>query len=369
MRRHWRWLLALIVAPVLGLALLVGAFEFTCGGDGASTAAAPYAAIEGAPGDTRPEAQTWLTYPEWHIVYSAESYASALAGSRPSRFAYGRDIGGFWSAYCAVNRATAGMPARGEYKTTIYTIGVSYTLELGAKAAYEWTVGRAVEALFGADTGPDRYSAAVQADYGAFLHETPWYEYPFGDALDGLWRVPNEGNALRAWERRFTLSSEYASKAVYARVLGAVVGATGHDERTLRLVARATPEAVRAIDARLVPLREPRPGLVTVEAPRYEQFTELVRALAHAEGRTGSAGGTVDLVEIAGNDDIFVTVLLPLASSHGAGIEGASTLFVLGTDSHPGFERAGLTVRVPDLLAVVRRVETAGGALEHVYDY
>ncbi len=363
MRRRWKVLLALVIAPVLGLALLVGAFEFTCGGGPASAAGAPYAAIEGATGDVRPEAQTWLTYPEWHIVYSAESYASTLAGSRPSRFAFARDIGGFWSAYCAVNRATEGMPARGEYKTTIYTIGVSYTLELGAKAAYEWTVGRLVEALFGAESGPDRYSAAVQADYAAFLHETPWYEYPFGGALGGLWRVPNEGNALRAWERRITLTVEYATKSIYARVIGAAVGATGHDERTLRLVARSTPEAVRAIDARLVPLREPRAGLVTVEAPRYEQFTELVRTLAHAEG------GTVDLVEIAGNDDIFVTVLLPVSSSEGAHVEGASTLFVLGTDGHPGLARVGLTVRVTDLLEVVRRGESAGGSLEHVYDY
>ena len=43
-------------------------------------------------------------------------------------------------------------------------------------------------------------------------------------------------------------------------------------------------------------------GLTVVEAPRYAQFTELLRKLSRAR---------IELVEIAGNDEIFLTVLAP----------------------------------------------------------
>lgn len=365
MKRLARLILVPLVTALLGLGVLVASFEVMCGTGGGGIdsgvpASAPFEAILHPPGDTRPEAQSWLTYPEWHIVYSAEAFASTLEHARPSAFPYGRDVSGFWTSYCAVNRATEGMSNRTAYKVTIYTIGISYTGELAIKATYEWTIGRLFELAFGAESGPDRYSAAIQAEYAAFLHETPWYEFPFGRALSDLWAVQDDGQRVRAWERRIVLSMEYGAKALYSKVIGAAVGMSGHDERTMRLVARGTPASVAAVDPRLTVVGEPRPGLVIAEVPRYEQFTELTRALARSE---------VGLVEIAGNDDIFVTAIVPTGSA-GAGIDGdALRLFALGTDGHDGFERAGLTVKVPELLALVRRIEEAGGTLEHVYDY
>lgn len=357
MRRRWKVLLGAPIAAVLALAVFVISFEMVCGGSAPSSAAAPYEPISGSPGETRPEAQSWLTYPEWHIVYSAEAFAVTLDDLRPSAFAYGRDVRAFWSSYCAVNRATEGMPDRGTYKVTVYTIGVSFTAEMAVKAAYEWTVGRLVEWAFSADSGPDRYSAAVQAEYAAFLHETPWYEYPFGRALADLWKVSDNGHHVRGWERRLTLTLEYGSKALYSRVIAAAVGVSGHDERTMRLVAAASPETLAAVDRRLTVVGAPRPGLVSVEVPRYEQFTELTRALA---------GSEVGLVEIAGNDDIFVTALVPPGTTPDG---DARRLFTLGTDGRQGLERVGFTVKVPALLPLIRRIEAAGGSLEHVYDY
>lgn len=344
----------------LGLLALVGAvayIEIGCrGGGDEANLAAPYEAIWSEPGDTRIEAASWLTYPEWHIVYSAESFAAFLAEERPSRFAYGREIGGFWSSYCAVNQATAGMADRGTYKTTIYIIGVSYTLELAIKAAYERTFGALTESVAGAESEDDRYAAQVQADYGKFLHETPWYRYPFVDALSGLWKVEEKDDRLRHWERRLVLSTEYGVKAVYGAAMGVLVGATGQDERTLRFVAGGSRGALEAVDPRLTARREPRAGLVLVDAPRYEQFTELTRKLS-------VSGITVE--EIAGNDDIFITALLPV----GKQLESEQRLFTIEVDDHPGLERAGLTVKVKTLLPTIRELEAASGTLEHVYDY
>ncbi|MEI9849816.1 MAG: hypothetical protein WDN24_01915 [Sphingomonas sp.] len=59
-------------------------------------AAAPYKSVLPGSAGKRPEARTWLTYPEWYIVYSADSYGRYLgAGKPPSGFSYWRQITGF----------------------------------------------------------------------------------------------------------------------------------------------------------------------------------------------------------------------------------------------------------------------------------
>jgi len=357
MRRHWRrWRLVatVLLTPLLALGLFVAAFQVACGGS-ASAASAPYEAVWAAPEDRRPEAQSWLTYPEWHIVYSAEGYAATLASSRPSQYGYVADVAAFWRSYCAVNRATSGMPDRTTYKVTIYTIGVSYTAEMLLKAGYEWTLGWVFEWVGGYPSAADIESARVQADYGAFLHETPWYKYPFTDALGSLWDVEVDAHPLRHGERLVVLSAEYASKAAYGRLLGAVVGATGHDERTMRLVVRGDPTTIAAVDRRLTVRQDLGGGLVLVEAPRYEQFTDLVREMAASD---------LQLVEVAGNDDIFVTLLGARPA-----VPPSSVLLFANDTPTPGVERIGLTVKVADLLEAIRAAEASGARLEHVYDY
>lgn len=310
--------------------------------------------------ERRPEARTWLTYPEWHIVYSAESLGRHLAAGRPpSAYAYGSDIAGFWSAYCSLNRATRGSADAGDAKVMIYTIGISYTVELAIKAVYERTIGWLAERLSGWRSADDRHAARVQQDYGAFMHETPWYRFPFGSAFSGVWRTNEPELHFRHWERRFALSAEYGVKAGYAKLIDKASGATlGRDELTLRFIARAQPDMIRGIDRRLKPVRVMSGGTIVVEAPRYAQFTDLLGKLATSP---------VELVEIAGNDNIFVTLLLPdrAAPKFGDGV----VLLSMPRGERPGWHRVGLSTKVPSLLSLIRRVRAAGGIVEHVYDY
>ena len=305
--------------------------------------------------ERRPEARTWLTYPEWHIVYSADSFGRWLsAGQQPSGYDYGGDIAGFWRGYCAVNRATHDLPAAGDAKVMLYTIGISFTVELAIKALYENTLGRFAEWASGWTSADDRYAAQVQTRYGAFMHQTPWYAFPFGAALGGLWDTKEPNLWFRHWERRWALSSEYAVKAGYAKLIGAASGAAlGRDELTLRFVMRGTPDAIRAIDPRLKPVRAGN-GLTVVEAPRYAVFTQLLAKLPP----------DAQLVEIAGNDDVFLTALVP----DGAKLP-AATLLDMPLADRAGWKRVGLSVNVPTLPATMRALGRTGGQVEHVYDY
>jgi hypothetical protein len=318
---------------------------------------APYKSIL-LPAERRPEARTFLTYPEWHIVYSAESYGRHLTAARPpSGYAFGGDIGGFWSSYCALNRATAGGDA-GDAKMMIYTIGISYSVEMAVKAIYENLIGRFFEWTGGWHSADDRYAAGVQRNYGQFMHETPWYMFPFGKAFRGEWRTEDKRNRLRHFERRFALSAEYGVKAGYASLIGSAAGATMDPAApTLRFVARATSGAIRAVDPRLKPIRTAG-GLTVVEAPRYAQFTDLLGKLAVSP---------VEIVEISGNDDILVTALAPASAAPEPG--DGTVLISQSLADRPGWRRYGISTKVPKLLALLRKVKARGGAVEHIYDY
>src|SRR5829696_8112744 len=93
-RRAWRalrrlGLVVLIFLAVLLVPALIGAGRAAVAcrmfGGGPDASAAESTA---APAYARLEDQTYLTLPEWYIVYSADEYAAFLANDRPSQFPY-----------------------------------------------------------------------------------------------------------------------------------------------------------------------------------------------------------------------------------------------------------------------------------------
>lgn len=356
---RWKIALGLAALALAGLMAPIAYIEIGCRTPLPERDEKSYASL--LPVDERrPEVRTWLTYPEWHIVYSADSLGRHLAaGRRPSSYPYGSDIAGFWTGLCAVNRVARGADGTSDAKLMIYTIGVSYTIELAVKAAYEHTVGRLAEWLSGWTSADDRHAARTQQVYGAFMHETPWYRFPFGEALADEWRTEEPDLQFRHWERRFALTAEYGVKAGYARLLDLASGAAlGRDALSLRFIARGTLESLTSIDARLKPVGVLRGGLTIVEAPRYAQFTALLEKLSQ---------NPIELVEIAGNDDILITIHLPAAAN--PQWRNATTLLAMPLGEKPDWQRLGLAIKVADLLSTIRQVKAIGGTLEHVYDY
>jgi hypothetical protein len=98
-------------------------------------------------------------------------------------------------------------------------------------------------------------------------------------------------------------------------------------------------------------------GASEIETPRYRAFTEVLAGLAE-RGR--------DIVEIAGNDDVLITVLAPPGLMAG---KLGKQLFEVPVQARPGWRRVGLDVRVASLAAAIRQLRRDGMELEHVYDY
>ncbi len=304
--------------------------------------------------------QTYLTFPEWFLVFSPAEYADFVASRAPSKFPFNAHVGELWQGYGHAITATKDMPFNAGYRVMILVIGISTTVEYALRSAYETLLGRLTEVGDGPPaTAEDAYGARLAQDYVDFIRVRPWYEFDYVGALRGLWRdVPWKGaHPLRKMERRYALTTEYGIKAAYAKLIGLGTQATYEAAApTTAVVVRNVP-----IDTKDVArVREMAPDRALVLLPRYQPFTDVSRRLA-------AAGASFD--EIAGNGvdaRILVTVLAPQAWSPPP---SALVLFQQPVSTRPGIARHALTTRVGDLSATLRSLDAAGVTVEHVFDY
>lgn len=330
----------------------------------ASSAGTPGMPAPLTPAENRraPE-QTFLTYPEWFLVFSPAEYAAFVRTAPPSEFPFFGHLRQFWQAYAAVRRASRPYPTNWGYHVMIVVIGVSTTVEYGLRAAYETLVGRLTEiAAGGAVSQEDAYAAQVAQDYVDFIRVRPWYEFDFLRALRGLWgETPLFGrHLLRKWERRYALTSEYLAKAFYGWLIGLATRSAYAAESTVTaVVVDALPQGIEHDLPELRVIARPADGGALVHVPRYQAFQDHALALARGGAR---------FREIAGNrGDILVSALVPRGYRPASG--AASLLFAQPVLTQLDTERLLLTVPVPELHAVLPDLATPPRRLEHVYDY
>ena len=350
MRAVARWL--------VGVALIAASAAVAAGAapPAADKAAAPAEHIRGVE-------QTFLTYPEWFLVFSPAEYARYVARSSPDTFPFLGHVGQFWQGYAAVTRESH---ARGDalnagYHLMVMVIGVSTSIEYTLRSVYERLWGRLSQATSGAATAEDMYAARAAQAYVDFIRELPWYLYDFNGDLKALWtEVPWTGPDMpRKWERRFALTTEYGIKALYGELIKLATGSI-YDKPLLvtAVVVRPEPQP----DASLPELRvldRLADGDTLVTVPRYESFTTYAKALA---------GKGLDFTEIAGNRSIILVSLIgPDAWRPTEGID--RLLFEQPILTEPGRKRIVSTVKVGRLAAALREWAAAGVQVEHLFDY
>lgn len=312
------------------------------------------------PGYQRPEESTYLTYPEWAIVYAAREYAGFVRDNQPSGFPYWSYIGRFWQDYATVIRASSAYKFNFANHQMLAVIGTSHSIEHALQWAYENTVGRITEATAGRRTAADAYQADVSGQYAAFLNQVPWYQFPYAEKRAGLFAVePAPGDdSIRTGERKLAFGLAYSIKQGYADLIKSALAATA-DPAFLDIHVWAkgpVGEATRGEADTALERDFGEDGAVFV-TKRYQVFTDMIPRLIDKG---------VSFVEIGGNDEIMVTVL---SNDEIAVPEGARLLFAYQLPAELSARRTGLTVAVRKLHTVLPALTKAGARLEHVYDY
>jgi hypothetical protein len=309
----------------------------------------------------RPTEQTFLTFPEWFLVFSPAEYAAFVRTGPPDEFPFLGHIRQFWQSYGAVARAANdGYPMNAGYHAMIMVIGTSTTVEYLIKSAYETVVARIARLTHGEPVDEDRFAARFASDYVDFIRVRPWYEYDFDRELVRLWtEVPLTGPGLiRRYERKYILTTEFIVKAIYGRLIGGGTHATYAPELSETAVAldRRPPAELVLRDAEVLSPDGVVP--VIVRAPRYQAFTEFAVAL--------SAAG-VSFAEIAGNRSVILVTVLRRSDAHP--VANTRVLFTQPILTVPGRSRDALVVPVSQLSQVLESLRSEGAEVEHVYDY
>jgi len=305
--------------------------------------------------------QTFLTFPEWFLVFSPAEYATLTAREQPHEFVFWSHIRQFWESYAAVARETRRRndPPNAGYHVMILVIGISTTVEYAARSAYETLVGRLASLThWNKRTAEDEYAARVAQEYVDFIRVRPWYEFDFQSRLTGLWRTtPMWGpGMLRKWERRYALTTEYTIKGLYGWVIERathsaydrpkVVTAVWVDKSSC--VAGSDYESLRTFDD----------GSALVLFPRYEAFTAAA---------TQAAQCGAQFREIAGNRSVILISELSADSSPPVGV--GQVLFTQPILTQPGLRRGVHVVPVSALSGFLLELQRSGATVEHVFDY
>jgi hypothetical protein len=315
------------------------------------------------PSYLRAEDQSYLTLPEWYIVYSSDEYAAFIAKNPPSQFPYFRAIGQYWENYysmCGITRERYAF--NGQYHVTLMVIGASFTIENMLKGIYESTIGRLSELLSSpALSAEDAYARTVAAEYGTFLHTVPWYQFPFRAKLSGLWReTPFWGpNIVRKAERKAALTAEYGSKAAYGWLIKQATQRTfTAQDLEIYVVAENIPPQLAQREPQVTIVKPLDDQTALLKLPRYEAFTQILPRLA----RQG-----VRFVEIAGNDEILVTTIAPQSWEYNLG--NSQQLSAMPILTQPDRKRVAIRVPVSALHEIIRELDRRAIPIEHIYDY
>ena len=317
--------------------------------------------VDAAAVDRRGEEQTFLTFPEWFLVFSPAEYAEFVRTHTPDEFCFWGHIGQLWSSYGQVIHQTRarGEPTNWGYHVMIMVIGVSTTAEYAIRSAYEQLIGR-VSALSGGRTAEDDFGAQVAQEYVDFIRVRPWYEFDFASRLKRLWMQTSLSgpHPLRKLERRYALTTEYLVKGVYGKIIEKATH-TAYEKPILTTSVVVAPwPACERLPPDIALLSQPRPEEALLSLPRYQDFMAPAMALA----KCGA-----DFKEIAGNRSvILVSALGPLGQAPPANTEVMIRQPII---TQPGKEREVLVIPVTNLASVLRGLSAQGLTLEHIFDY
>lgn len=291
--------------------------------------------------DVRPADQTFLTFPEWYLVFSPEEQAAYFKHSTATSFPYMSHNWQIWESYYIVNNQIKGnFPDNQGYHFMIWVIGSSASIEYSIKSWYEVLIGRITDTEK-VITDEDKFNANYTQAYVDFIKDRPWYEFNFKHQLAILWSEPplRGDHFVRKTERRYLLTSELLVKWGYGKLIG--LGTQ------------------QVYDAPL-----PTTTVITTEGkalnlPRYDRFNPAIVDLV----KQGKA-----FKEIAGNNSaLLLTILIPATNEEK--FENAQIVFIQPITSNTTIKRIALTIPVRKLNTLLLQLSNQKIKIEHIFDY
>jgi FAD/FMN-containing dehydrogenase len=309
----------------------------------------------------RDEAQSFLTVPEWYLVFNPKEYADYLKeGHNPSDFPFLASIDEYWTLYDrSMQLVSQAYPENEEYNTMLNVIGVSITMEYTAKMLYENTLGRIFSWFSnGTLSGQEAMIIEAQRAYSDFIYDKAWYEFQFMPWVAKVWSVSNtaESNWFRKIERTLFFTLEFTFKAGYAKLIEWGAQASYEEPVTDIYLLVSSADSLNTLPHVNVIHEQGDQKIISIT--RWGAFTKTVLEIADKD---------IDIIEIGGNDEIVVSVLTD--KNKQSDLTEGQLLYESSVVTAPNRERQVYLLPVGNLLSFVKVAEENGAEIEHVFDY
>ena len=315
------------------------------------------------PNYTRPEDDTFLSYPEWYIVWSYQEKADFQEHNLPSRFPYFAAVRQYWGSYCCISRLIRGRyPLNFGEHVMLFVIGTSFSAEYILKGSYEKTIGALSEWSSSHEiTEEDQFAYKVAREYADFVHVRPFYEFQFAKQVKGLWASTHliGPHFLRKWERKVSLTADYTVEAFYCWIIEQLTHLSYGFEpsETYAWIDGANIDLLSQVPPLRI-IKQVGPTAFIVDIPRYQEFTAVARRLAEHD---------IQFVEIAGNSTVLVSITASRTWHDDE--KSATLLFSQPILTRTDLSRFVLVGPVARLSASLNNWNARAIQVEHVYDY
>lgn len=309
----------------------------------------------------RAEEQTVLTVPEWYLVYNPKEYADYLeSGKNPSDFPFYKSIDEYWKLYDRSLKLTSeAYPENAEYKTMLQVIGVSMTMEYGAKILYENTIGRFFSLFSEEETSQsEKVIIEAQKSYSDFIYQTAWYEFKFLPWITKVWTASenSDHSVLRKWERTFFFTIEFSFKAFYSQLIEWAAKSTYETPSDKIYLIVSNVDSIKESKNLKIIKRDGDKMIIAVT--RWEVFTKEMIELSKQD---------VKIYEISGNDEIAVSTIMN--RSQEIKPQGIKLLYQSQIVTDDKVKRNVYLLPVEKLLPFIKNLKSNNVTVEHVYDY
>ena len=309
----------------------------------------------------RAEEQTILTVPEWYLVFNPKEYSDYLeSGKNPSNFPFYKSIDEYWNLYDRSLKLTSeAYPENAEYKTMLQVIGVSITMEYGAKLVYENTIGR-LFSFFTEEKISKKEKTIIEAQraYSNFIYQTAWYEFKFLPWIKKVWNASDDTDCsvIRKWERTLFFTFEFTFKAFYAQLIQWVANSSYETPTTKIYLIVSNDDTIKENNDLKIIKKEDDKMIISIT--RWGVFTEELKKLSNKN---------IKIYEISGNDEIAVSLIMDKSKM----LTNAKTelLYESAIVSNNNLKRNLYLLHVNELLSVLKDAKNKNITIEHVYDY
>jgi hypothetical protein len=310
----------------------------------------------------RPGDQTFLTFPEWYLVFGPAEQADYFEHDTATTFPFLVQVDQLWASYgIAYRQVRNNYPFNGGYHLMIAVISVSSTVEFDLKEAYETVIGRLTDTGT-TQTDEDRFYAKYMHDYVRDIGTEGWFLFDFKTRLRMLWTETSwtGPHMLRKWERKYFLTTELVFKIVYAKLIEWATRATYDPSvEDTEIVVDRLPAGLDLRIPGLKVLHTYPDGSAMILIPREQPFTPESVEIA-AEG--------LQIREVAGhNSAILLSAFVPIDWQESS--SNFKVVFTQTVPTKPGIKRIAVATPIPHLTETLRDLTGQHATVEHVFDF